>query len=699
MYLHPWAVQAGVAAVALPFIVHWLTRPTPTRLPLSTVRFVQEIIKQRRTRHRLRDLIILLLRASAVVLFALAIARPLTGTRSAAIAASQDQVVKVVLLDVSNSMSAVSHGIQAIERARSIAARHVEYQPNTQSNLIFCAAVAKPVFDRPSTNVVALMDELSQTTALPQRLMAQTALNSASDMLSRLDGEGIRRELIIISDFQRSNWSAADFSVLPVNTRIELQSVAAEETPVNLAILRITPQGRIERSRPFRLEVEVGNFSSKPRQITVEATIEDKQFRLEGTCAAGGNTILGTEVAISSEGWKSGEARLVGIEDGLSNDNRRSFVVRVHPRPTYLLMTRQPAEPRPSSSYFLERAIVPNSDTKNSERIIRADPSRVDRETIMSADVLVLDHPGKLSDETIELICAMMLRGRGVFYVAAEPIDATNLRQISKAAGTNLQLPVEFSPPAPGIVRRNLFLADIKFRQVPFTVFGEDAAAIMAPIRFAGGLATRRQEGALADDILASYNDQSSFLVLTSCGAGALVILNCELAGSNLPSSPAFVPLMGELVNQLLRREPGGEVISSGEPFGVYLPSAATPIAGLQFEIPDNSKNLPEHSWELHEDNVGVMWQTSAAGEPGIHRVRRGQETVYAAAVTIPAEEADLMTLSPDLLTNRLAGGREVNYRSAGDQQEPVDDPWTRLAIACVLCLCAELAGLQFFRC
>jgi hypothetical protein len=701
MYLHSWAIPAGMAAMTMPFIIHWLTKPRPTRLPLSTVKFVQEVVKQRRARNRLRDWIILLLRAAAIALFAFVIARPLSGNRAPAAIEGQAQTVKIVLLDISHSMGAVANGIETLDRARPMAVRHVDYRPGTQANLILCAATARPVFDRPSTNAVALVDEISRVKPLPQRLQVQSALNSAAEMLSRVGGDKVRRELIVISDFQRSNWVAADFSVLPADTVIELESVAPAETPPNLAIVRVAPQGRVERGRPFRLEVEIGNFSPTPRQVTAEVTIGEHQFRLQGTCTAGGNSVLVTEATLNTDGWLSGEARLVGIEDGLAGDNRRALVVQVHPQPRYLMLTRQSAEARPSSSYFLERAISPKSVTnpKDQQRIVRLDPSRADREAITSADLLILDHPGKLSDDTVELICALMLRGRGVLYVAAEPIDATNLKLMAKAAGSSLQLPVEFSPPSAGQVRKNLFLTDIKNRQMPFSVFGEDATAIVAPLRFGGGLTSRRIEGALLDDVCATYNDQSACLVVTACGAGSLAVLNAELGASNLPASPAFVPLTGELISHLLGRDRSQETMSSGEPVAVFLPPEAVPAAGLKIEARSDSTVESDTLGELHEENVGVMWQAGAAGSPGVYEVRRGNDTVYSMAATIPAEEADLMPLSSDLITNRLSGGRDVKYRSALDTEEPRDDFWSLLAVVCLGCVFAEFVGLKLFRC
>ena len=701
MFMHFWAIPAGMAALSVPFIVHWLTKPNPTRMPLSTVRFVLEVVKQRRTRNRLRDFVILALRVAAIALFAFVLARPLSGNRTPASSEGRAETVRVVLLDVSQSMSSVSNGIQALERARPIAARHVEYGSNTQANLILCAATPHAVFDRPSANNSALLDEVAKAVALPQRLQAQAALNSAAEMLSRIDRDKVRRELIVISDFQRSNWAAADFSALPRDTVIELESVAPVETPANLAIMRVGPQGRVERGRSFRLEVEIGNYSPTPRPVSIEVTIGEHQFRLQGTCTAGGKSILVTEATINTEGWQTGEARLVGIEDGLNDDNRRALVVQVHPQPSYLLLTRQLSDSKRNSSYFLERAILPASasDRKDVEKIVRADPARVERDAITSADLILLDHPGKLSEETLQLIAALMLRGRGVLYVVAEPIDATNLKLLTKAAGTSLQMPVEFSPSNAGQMRKNLFLADVKGRQPPFSVFGDDSAAMVAPLRFDGGLTSHHVDGALLDDICATYNDQSACLVMTPCGLGSLAVLNAELATSNLRSSPVFVPLVGELVSQLLGRARSQETTFSGEPIAALLPPSAVPMAGLEIESPAALTVDPASLGELHEESVGVMWQSAAAGPPGVYSVVRGRESVYALASTIPPDEADLMPLSADLMTTRLAGGRDVKYRSALQDEDPRDDRWSILAVLCVICLCVEFAGLKYFRC
>ncbi len=75
-----------------------------------------------------------------------------------------------------------------------------------------------------------------------------------------------------------------------------------------------------------------------------------------------------------------------------------------------LLLTRQPAGSKTVSSYFVERAIQSKSAAGERdsayEAVVRMDPARVDRETLQAADLILLDHPGKLPEATVDLIAA-----------------------------------------------------------------------------------------------------------------------------------------------------------------------------------------------------------------------------------------------------------------------------------------------------
>lgn len=713
-FLHPWALGIGAAAIGLPLVVHWLTRPRPVRMPLSTVRFVMEAVRQRRARYRLRDWIILLLRALAVALIAWAFARPLGGAAAPLVPGhAAAGTARVVIVDQSQSNAAVApNGVAAFDRAKPVAARYLAGAAGTRANLILAGARPRPVFDALSANVAALRDELSAAKPLAERLDLPAAIARAAEMLAAVPPGG-RRELIVVSDFQRADWAAADFAPLPADVVIQLESVApAGEMPANLAVQRVAAAGRVEQGREVAVEIDVGNYSRVARQVQAELTLGGSTYRLEGLCPPGVKTTLATTIVPRDAGWQTGEARLLGTEDALPADNTRPVVLNVRPTPMYVLITREPAKPQAVSSHFVERALAPAAKRGGGsgipaapsggpvERVQRVDSKAPpDKDALAAADLIVVDHPGKLPANTIELLASLVRRGRGLLYVAAEPVDATNLKLFADAAGADLKMPVKFLPPQAGQVRRDLTLAETRQDQPPFREFGEGLAAAIGPLRFGGGLNTQRDEAGLLDDIQATYSDRSACLVTTPCGAGMVCVLNADLAASNLPASPVFVPMVAELVARLLGRSTGDAAIASGERLDATLPpDAGSTAANLSLAgPPDVSVN---DLGALSDEANAVRWAWPAAGPPGVYSVQRGGATVYAIATAIPASEADLTPMAPAALADRAASGRKVGFASAGsgDDSRENDRLWAWVLAACCGCLLLELLALLAFR-
>lgn len=703
-FVHPWAIWVGVAAAGLPLVIHLLTRPRPVRMPLSTLRFVHEAIKQRRARHRLRDLLILGLRTLAVLLLALAVARPQSRQQPPPPGQHQGSVVRVVVVDTSQSMAATERAVQAIERARTTAAGFLRYRPGLSANLILAAAAPKAVFARPSTNFDALRDQLTRCRPLPERLNVRRALELAAEMLTPQSPRDRRRfELVVVSDFQRTNWAGADFSLLPEKTEIRLESVAPPLPPANVAMLGVDCRQQNVPGRTIRLAVEVGNFSPAPRRVTVEVDLGERICRLEGTCPAkGGRATLTDEIRYRQQGWLSGEARLLGVDDALADDDVRPLAVQVRPRPVYVLVTRQPSTLRPSSSHFLECGLVPDARLKEKAAagLTRVDPSQLDRRALAPATLILLDHPGKLSGEAIGLLAGLMRRGRPILYVASEPIDATNLKRLAEAAGGGLQMPVEFTPPPSGRSRRDLFLASVQRDVPPFGVFGDNLTAITSRLRFAGGLGSRRLEGALDDDVLASYSDGTTCMTLSFSDAGALAVINADLAASNLPKTPAFVPLLEELVARMLGSDRAGRSAVCGEQLVAHLPADVETSRGLQIVGPQSpgAESSPQAFGTLTDERIGVVWHWPRPTPPGVYRVQRDEAPVFAMAVAVPAEESDLEALRPEVLKDRLAAGRKLYYHSATGEAAGRDDAWTWFLTASAVCLLGAIGAMLAFR-
>ena len=235
-FLHPWAIWIGVAAAAGPLLIHWLTRPRPTRYPLSTLRFVREAIRQRRSWHRLRDALLLILRTLAVLLIALALARPQWGQRLQVSDLGGSDAVRVVLLDVSQSMAAREGAVEQIERARTIAARWLRYRPGLAANLILAGAGRRAC------------SRCRRRTSTPCATSWRTAAPCRNGWMSigpwtwpPACWPPLPRPIIAGGSWWwsaisiRSSWAKADFSPLPADTRIQLESTAPAQPLANVA--------------------------------------------------------------------------------------------------------------------------------------------------------------------------------------------------------------------------------------------------------------------------------------------------------------------------------------------------------------------------------------------------------------------------------------------------------------------------------
>ncbi|MEX2216043.1 MAG: BatA and WFA domain-containing protein [Phycisphaeraceae bacterium] len=701
-FVHPVMLAAG-AAVVLPLIIHWMTRPRPVRLSLSTIRFVLQAVQQKRARYRLRDFLVLFLRAVAIALLVYAFARPVTSEKPLVSPSESGEGVRVIIVDASASMGSVSRGVSLFEKARPLAAQYLPTGGGMKLNVILAGATPHALFDAPGSNSGALREELGKAQPRPQRLAAQAAVNLAAQMLAKSAPE-LKRELVIISDFQRSNWSAVDFEPLPKDTKIELKSVAEGDRP-NLGLLRVAAQGRAEQGRELRVEIEVGNYSATARTVTVELSIGSITRQVTELCSPQMTTTLSASIAPSDAGWQIGQAKLIDVEDALRVDDERVFVLDVRPSPTYLLLTRESAAPRASSSHFVERALAPGGSGSTSAgssetgavtrpaagaaRVVRIAPAQFDREAA-AADLIVIDHPGRLPPESVNLLLSVLRRGRPVLYIVSESVDATNLKLLTEAAGTEMRMPVEFLPPQAGERRRGLFLAEVTRDESPFSIFGESLPAVTAPLRFAGGLPSRGLDGGLKDDVLATYSDRSAAIVTTACGAGALGVINADLSDSNLSSSPAFVPLLQELVSRLMGNAASQSNVNSGEMLAVYLPPEAGAVEGLAIEP-------AEQTGSLIEERGMIAWRWTAAGEPGTYRVRRGEQTVFAVASAVPREESDMRSVDATVM-QRLGGGRELRFSGAADEDlNQKDRAWAWALVACAVCMMLEVLVLKSF--
>ena len=707
-FVHLWAIGIGGFALVAPLAVHWLTRPRPTSYPLSTVRFLQEVIQQRRARSRLRDWIVLALRMFCIALLAATIARPLWQKPPVVTTDATSDAQRVIIIDSSLSMAAGGSGVTSWSTATTSALEYLDSSSTLHANVVFAGAKARPVFDQLSPNLVALREAIKQARPQAERCDPRLALESAAKMLSQA-GSG-RKELILISDFQRSNWGTMLLDLVPKDTQIQFHS-AGQSASDNVAITSVRVASEPIAGQPATLEVEISNYTARP--IDVRCSVEFGAWKrtLAGSVLPAGTKTLVETVTLDEVGWAYGIAKLENNLDVLADDDSRPVAVRVRAPLRVLMVSRQNANEFPSSSYYLEQAlnvalgqsssVDPNAaDSRQTPAVSRVHPARDPLRSWPASDIIALEHPGALSSDMIGYLATTLRRGQGILYVTSELVDAMNIKQLGELLGSQFQPPVELAPSDTSAQRKDLFLRQVKSREPPFSGLGStNAASLFKSVRFQGGLNTRTTAEGLRDQILAELSDTSALLYISSIGAGQLAVLNADLARSNWSREPTFLPVMAELTNTLISGNKTTSKSYCGEPI----------VRLLGPEVKSDAKLKPHAlagplptdgfgAWQWEPSQNAIVWNWAEPAGAGVYALEQDSLPVMVVATAAPAIESDLATLDAKIITERVSGEREVGYVSAASSENSGDDMWNWLIVACLCGLIGEVLTLRLSR-
>src|SRR5262252_8039946 len=110
----------GLAAIAIPVLVHLIQRERKRVIEFPSLMFVRRIPYQSVRRRRIRHWALLMMRAAAILLIVAAFARPFFQQSAVATAVTGGAREVVILLDQSASMGYGDHWSKAQDAARSV---------------------------------------------------------------------------------------------------------------------------------------------------------------------------------------------------------------------------------------------------------------------------------------------------------------------------------------------------------------------------------------------------------------------------------------------------------------------------------------------------------------------------------------------------------------------------------------------------
>jgi len=282
---------AGALAVALPILFHLIRRTPEGRQEFSSLMFLAPSPPRITRRSRLSNLLLLLLRAAALSLLAIAFARPFL-RRSADEALGKPQGRRVALLiDTSASMRRGDLWAQAKARVDKVLeeltpadeAALFFFDRNVRPGMTFAEWRETPDAGRRAATLRARLNEVAPTWS-PTRL--GDALATAADLLAETDGSAksgggagaasIGRQVVLVSDLQQgAHAESLQGHEWPQNVLLDVRAVALKQSAnATLQVVHDAP-GAVdggEGNAAAKGEARFGSGSAERRAIRPAAS-------------------------------------------------------------------------------------------------------------------------------------------------------------------------------------------------------------------------------------------------------------------------------------------------------------------------------------------------------------------------------------------------------------------------------------------
>jgi hypothetical protein len=654
-------------AIAVPVAIHLLQRRREATVEFPAVRLL--LLAQRRSsrRLRLRRLLLLLLRCLAVLVFALLLARPVLQAPGAAFREGEPGFTAVIL-DTSLSMSALSaDDRQRFEAARDLARALAARGGRGERFALIEAAPAAgaPVAGR-WLDRDGFLGALAAAGARPAVADPGGAFAEAYRLLRA--GGGAQRRIIVISDLARGGWEQLSLAALPVldpAVPVRVLRLAGDGARNRAGVVSIAARGESRVAGEAReVAAEVVNAGPE-RTLPVELWLDGAlaASRIE-TAPPGMKTRIAFTVRPAAGGARRVEVRVP--HDRYPADDRRNLALDVAPPIGVLVVDGDPGTSlTQGETFFLQEAL-------RHERLAATVPVRIGvagPEAPVSpvpegTAVVVLANVRAPSEEAGRRLAEHVSAGGGLLIFWGPACDAEAWRRALSGL-----LPAAVDGTASADPGRPWRVGEVDLEAPPLSVFAPPAGGTFATASFMLRAQVGRPDPAAR--VLARFEDGAPWLVEQRVGRGRVVFVGstADLAGNDLPTRPAYVPLAQRLVLWL-----AGSLVEAADAervAGDILALEGGPeLAGARATMETPSGARVES--EFRAEGSGSRALLPPAAETGFYRwAEPGREGLI--AVNVPGAESDLTALAAEELAERLRPVRAelIDVKPGGVEGDP----------------------------
>ena len=696
-----WMVPAlawmGAAAASVPIIIHLLTRLRRRPQPWGAMRFLLEAYRKHRSRLRLEQFLLLLVRCLILAILGLALAGPALagwswlggGTRGGG---------RIVCIVLDDSLTTRVGGFDAQQRFDRLKASALGLLGGLNAgDRVAVWRAARPVESLAVTSGGPTEDHAAVRSAIqalePRYSTAEPgeALQAIAPVVESAAPQGLAPErviVVVLSDWSRATLASdreTSAALAALTGKCKLFTVRPEPAAENVQIVELVPRRHMvlaesDGSASIAIEARLRRFVVDPSEsetrITLTATdsagqalgepVTREHHWLPGQTEAMVQAELGlrrdvVELQVGATVLVTLSGRIEGARtgDALSQDDQRWSLVelrrklRVAVVDVASIAAASTEENTLSPGQWLSLALTP-SDALEDERIELApmEPQRVEAEALSGMDAAMVLRPDLLGAAGWSELKRLAESGGVVWLFApASAAPAVWAEPMRTALGVDWQLGLEaqeFEASDEASADAGWALAVDQPAPELLGLLAADWGDLLRPVRVMRRLPLTAPSGGTW---LAAVDGQP-LLAAASVGSGRVLLLATALdpAWSNLPTKPLFVPLVHESLRSAL--------------------GASSAVASLSSATVGEPLNL-RGSWEgveaLQKDTVTIALRRGEGGtmsgeaveEPGVYRA--ANDAARRVVVNLDAAAGDTGALDGDAVARWFAplGGVE----------------------------------------
>ena len=652
----------GLGALAIPVAIHLIQREKKQIIAFPSLMFVRRVPYESVRRRKIRHWALLAMRLAALALIVAAFARPFVrGSLSATTGGAREVVV---LLDRSYSMGYGDRWSRAQAAARQVI-----------DGLGAADRASLVLF---GTGAEVMLQSIDDRARLTAAVAAATPGAEATRYAPALKVAGTiavestrpRKEVVLISDFQKNGWAPTDDQRLPAGTAFSPVSVGDVEAP-NLSVAPVAVRrGRFEGQERVTVTGGVTNRGATPATgVTLTLEIDGRAAetaRMDVAAQAAASHVF-APVTITPAGLR-GVVRIA--DDALAADNAFHFVLR-ETRPIAVLLAG-PSGRAPDDTY-LRRALAIGEAPRF--EVVATPLDAVTDDALARAQVVIVND-APLGDAAIARLLGFAERGGGVLLVAG---SRASWPQGAALPGT-LADPIDRSRAAGRV-------SGVEFGHAIFAPFRAPRSGDFSSVRVYG---YRRLTAAPDSRVLARFDDGQPALVERAVGRGRVLVWTSglDLAWNDLALKPVFLPFVHQVVRTLATFQERPTAITVGQVAALDRRPEGSPS---RVALEPSGRRVPL------DPARGDALEVTA---PGFYEVRpegQGQAPETVVAANVDLTESDLAGVDPAEIATVVAGNSTAQA-AAGSAVEPPRDEvteqsqrlWWYLLLAGMLLLIAE---------